>query len=74
MPDAEREEHATAHRHLLKLWPRKERKEIKFMPKRKFSRSVKKFIRLEKARVRRDISDLVEQKRLIEELYKQFNK
>lgn len=44
------------------------------MVKRKFSRGVKKFIRGEKARIRREISDLGEQKRLIEELYKQFTK
>ncbi len=44
------------------------------MPKRKFSRSVKKFIRLEKARLRREVSDLAEQKILIDELYKKFKK
>ena len=74
MPDAERGERATARRRLLKLWPRKERKEIKFMSKRKFSRGVKKFIRGEKARFRREVSDLAEREKLIEELYKQFNK
>jgi hypothetical protein len=42
------------------------------MGKRKFSRSVKKFIRQEKASLRREISDLVEQKRLMNELYKKF--
>jgi len=44
------------------------------MGKRKFSRSVKKFIREEKARIRREISDLSEQKRLFKELYKKFVK
>jgi hypothetical protein len=44
------------------------------MGKRKFSRSVKKFIRKDKSRIRRETSDLGEQKRLIEELYKQFSK
>jgi len=44
------------------------------MGKRKFSRSVKKFIRRDKARIRREIFDLGEQRRLIEELYKQFVK
>jgi hypothetical protein len=44
------------------------------MSRRKFSRSVKKFIREEKARIRREVSDLAEQKRLVEELYKRFTK
>lgn len=44
------------------------------MGRRKFSRSVKKYIRQEKARIRREVSDLVEQKKLIEELYKKFIK
>lgn len=44
------------------------------MGKRKFSRSVKKFIRGEKARFRRETADLGEQKRLINELYKKFSK
>ncbi|MFA5128746.1 MAG: hypothetical protein WC445_02130 [Patescibacteria group bacterium] len=44
------------------------------MSKRKFSRSVKKFIRGEKARIRREGYDPTEQKRLFEELYKQFTK
>lgn len=44
------------------------------MGKRKFSRSVKKFIRKDKARIRREVSDLGEQKRLINELYKKFSK
>ncbi len=44
------------------------------MPKRKFSRGVKKFIRGEKARFRREVADLNEQKRLIDELYKKFSK
>ncbi|MFZ5364470.1 MAG: hypothetical protein ACOZAG_03235 [Patescibacteria group bacterium] len=44
------------------------------MAKRKFSRSVKKFIRSEKARIRRQTSDLMEQKKLIDELYQKFKK
>lgn len=44
------------------------------MGKRKFSRGVKKFIRKDKSRIRREISDSAEQKRLIEELYKKFAK
>jgi hypothetical protein len=42
------------------------------MAKRKFSRSVKKFIRREKARIRGQVSDIPEREKLIEELYKQF--
>ncbi len=44
------------------------------MSKRKFSRSIKKYIRQEKARIRREVSDSAEQKRLIEELYKKFTR
>lgn len=44
------------------------------MAKRKFSRSVKKFIRGEKARIRREVSDLDKENKLIEELYKRFTK
>jgi hypothetical protein len=44
------------------------------MGKRKFSRSVKKYIRQEKARIRLEFSDSAEQKRLIDELYKKFVK
>jgi hypothetical protein len=44
------------------------------MAKRKFSRSVKKYIRKEKARIREQVLDLAEQKKLIEELYKKFVK
>lgn len=70
----EREESAIVHRRRLRRRPQNTRREIKYMAKRKFSRSVKKFIRLEKARIRRNVSDLVEREKLIEELYKQFNK
>lgn len=42
------------------------------MSRRKFSRSVKKYIRKEKARIRAAVSDLTEQKKLIEELYKKI--
>jgi len=41
---------------------------------RKFSRSIKKYIRREKARMRAQVSDLAEQKKLIEELYKKFTR
>jgi len=41
---------------------------------RKFSRSIKKYVRKEKARIRGQVSDLEEQKKLIEELYKKFTK
>ncbi len=36
------------------------------------SRSLKKYIRQEKARIRREIFDLEEQKKLIKELYQRF--
>jgi len=37
-------------------------------------KSVRKFIRKEKARIRKEILDLKEQERLIQELYKKFIK
>lgn len=36
---------------------------------KRLSRGIKKFIRKEKARIRREVFDLKEQKRLIKELY-----
>lgn len=36
---------------------------------KRLSRGIKKFIRKEKARIRREVFDLKEQKRLFEELY-----
>lgn len=42
--------------------------------KRKLSKSLRKFIRKEKARIRREVLDTNEQKRLIDELYKKFLK
>ena len=39
---------------------------------KKLPKSIRKYIRKEKARIRREILDFKEQKRLIEELYKQF--
>jgi len=44
------------------------------MAKRKFSRSIKKYIRLEKAGIRRQVSDITEREKLINELYKKFKK
>ena len=40
--------------------------------KKKLPRSIRKFIRLEKARIRRQIFDLKEQKKKIDELYQKF--
>jgi hypothetical protein len=39
------------------------------MKKKKMPRSIRKFIRREKARIRREVLDLPEQKKLIEKLY-----
>lgn len=44
------------------------------MIKRRLPKSLRKFIRQEKARIRREIIDLAEQKRKIEELYKNLIK
>ncbi len=44
------------------------------MKKKKLPKSIRKYIRLEKARIRREILDLKEQERLIQELYKKFFK
>lgn len=41
-----------------------------FMKKKKLPKSLRKFIRREKARIRREVLDLTEQKKLIEQLYK----
>lgn len=38
----------------------------------KISRGLKKYIRKEKARIRREVSDIEKQKQLIQELYKQL--
>ncbi len=42
------------------------------MPKR-LPKSLRKFIRSEKAKIRRSVSSLAEQQRLIKELYQKFN-
>lgn len=42
--------------------------------KKKLPNSLKKFIRSEKARIRREFSDFKEQERLIDELYKKVVK
>ena len=44
------------------------------MPKLRLSKSARKFIRKEKARIRREILDLDGQKELISELYNKFLK
>ncbi len=41
---------------------------------KKLTKSVRKFIRQEKARIRREVLDIKKQKELIEELYKRFSK
>lgn len=40
--------------------------------KKKPSKSIRKYIRKEKARIRREVFDLGEQKRLIDELHQKF--
>ena len=42
------------------------------MERRKLSKSTRKFVRLEKARIRREVLDLKEQERLINELYQKI--
>jgi len=42
------------------------------MAKKRLPKSVRKYIRREKARIRRDVLDLEEQKRQIKEIYKKF--
>lgn len=42
------------------------------MPKIRLSKGLRKYIRKEKARIRREILDVEEQKKLIDEIYKQF--
>lgn len=44
------------------------------MTKSKLPRSIRKYIRKEKARIRREVFDLKEQEKLIGELYKKFSK
>lgn len=45
-----------------------------FMPKNRLPKSIRKHIREEKAKIRRQIFDLKEQEKLISELYKKFVK
>lgn len=40
--------------------------------RKKLPKSIRKYIRREKARIRREVLDVKEQKKLIEELYKKF--
>ncbi len=42
------------------------------MERRKLSKSTRKFVRLEKARIRREVLDLKEQEKLINELYQKI--
>ena len=42
--------------------------------KKRLSKSIRKFIRQEKARIRREVLDIKEQKELINELYQKFFK
>lgn len=42
------------------------------MTKSKLPKSVRKFIRKEKARIRREVFDIEEQERLLRELYQKF--
>lgn len=42
------------------------------MPKKKLPKSLRKHIRKEKSRIRREVLDIKKQKELLEELYKKF--
>lgn len=42
------------------------------MPKGKLPKSLRKYIRQEKARIRREVLDIKKQEKLLEELYKKF--
>jgi hypothetical protein len=44
------------------------------MVKKRLPKSIRKYIRKEKARIRREVLDLKEQEKLIEELYQKFQK
>jgi len=44
------------------------------MGKKRMPKSLRKFIRREKARIRREILDVKEQEKLISELYQRFTK
>ena len=44
------------------------------MEKKRLPKSLRKFIRQEKARIRREVLDLKEQERLINEIYQKFLK
>ena len=44
------------------------------MKKKRLSKSLRKYIRREKARIRREVLDMKEQERLINELYQKFFK
>ena len=44
------------------------------MKKRKLPKSLRKYVRKEKARIRREVLDMKEQERLINELYQKFLK
>lgn len=44
------------------------------MKKTKLAKSIKKYIRKEKARIRQEVFDIEEQKKLIENLYQRFLK
>jgi len=44
------------------------------MPKIRLPKSIRKYIRKEKARIRREVLDLEEQERLIQQLYEKFLK
>lgn len=44
------------------------------MEKKRLPKSLRKFIRREKARIRRGVLDLKEQEKLINELYQKFSK
>ena len=51
----------------------KKQEEVKAMNTKKLSKSIRIFIRREKARIRRSVFDLKEQEKLISGLYQQFH-
>ena len=44
------------------------------MIKKKLPKSIRKYIRLEKARIRREVLDLKKQNEMIEQLYKKYQR
>ena len=47
---------------------------VAFMKKERLPKSIRKYIRQEKARIRREVLDLKEQEKLIRELYQKYKR